>query len=189
MLHVLQFPGGDNSSQSDDTSDEELISPRRKVAPPRPPPPGSSHSRSPTNSPHPTPPGLIGVPTPVAWGGGPIPPRPGYPGGLPSRPPPVGFTGGPGYPGPGVGWDASPPPGTGYGGLLPPGRAPPRGGPGTSAPNVPDGSSYPRHNPKGTVNMDTTNNLLFQLMALDDVSLHALFFFLFGFARWRAMPF
>ena len=152
-LGFLQFidQEGNGDSHTDGPTSEPSVSPWHKRGGPPPPgwndffgdqvPPSApqDHGRSDTNTPYPPPPGMIGMPTPEAWGG---PPQPG---GTPSPYPPAA-----GYPsGPGFGY------GDGYG-----------GGGGGQAPTAPPG-----HNPKGTINMDT-NSILFQFMALDDVSLH-----------------
>ena len=152
-LGFLQFidQEGNGDIHTDESTPEPSVSPWHKRGAPPPPgwndffgdqvPPSApqDHGRSDTNTSYPPPPGMIGMPTPEAWGG---PPQPG---GNPSPYPPAA-----GYPpGPGFGY------GDGYG-----------GGGGGQAPTAPPGQ-----NPTGTINMDT-NSILFQFMALDDVSLH-----------------
>ena len=122
------------------------------------------------------PPGVIAMPTPVAWGNpttpsstwaGPTPPRTCYVGGLS---PPRAPLGGPTF----LGY--------GYGGSLPPagagGYPTPTGTAydgGHSAPGMGWHNRTPHEgcNPKGTISMDT-DNILFQYMALDHVSLNCI---------------
>ena len=166
-LGFLQFidQEGDGDNRTDGPTSEPSVSPwhKRGTPPPAgwnaffgdqvPPSAPEDHGRSDTNTPYQPPPGVIGMPTPEAWGG---PPGAGAGwGGAPSLYPPAA-----GYPpGPGLGYGDS------YGGPTPPGHQYGGGG-GGQAPEASRG-----YNPKGTINMDT-NSILFQFMALDDVSLH-----------------
>ena len=128
-LGLLQFNDHDGGGEhlTNGPASEPSVSPRR-----RPPPVGwnahyngqvapSAPPTSPgdTNTPHPLP-GIIAMPTLVAWGSPPDPSTgyaaPGYPGG--PAPPQVAAWGGPT---PGYGYGGPTPPAAGYGGPVPPG--------------------------------------------------------------------
>ena len=183
-MHLLQcndHDGGGEYLTNGPTSEPSVSPYRRSKAPPAgwndffngqvapsAPAEGSSNINPPSLY---QPPGLIGMPTPVAWGGQPAAgapygggglaaPVPGYPCGYP--PPPQGATWG-GPPAPGYGYSGPTPPAAAYGGSVPPG---PTYGGGWDNPTPSQGL-----NPKGTTNMDI-NSILFQFMALDHVSLH-----------------